>query len=164
MLCLGLSFALTLLYLLCGDALLTLFGGRVNPEAFAHAKTYFFWIAIGIPFYMFGQALNPIIRSDGSPRFAMMSTLAGAAVDVILDPIFIFGCHWGMAGAAIATVLGQILTAFLAVWYLFYTKNNACREKASVFAGTLHGRFFRSVYAVFWHRFLWWRLWQPSII
>lgn len=122
-LCLGLSFALTVLYLLCGDALLTLFGGRVNPETFAHAKTYFFWIAIGIPFYMFGQALNPIIRSDGSPRFAMMSTLAGAAVNVILDPIFIFGCHWGMAGAAIATVLGQMLTAFLSVWYLFYTKN-----------------------------------------
>ena len=122
-LCLGLSLILTVIYLLFSDALLTLFGGRVNPETFAHAKTYFFWIAIGIPFYMFGQALNPIIRSDGSPRFAMISTLAGAVVNLVLDPILIYGCKWGMAGAAIATVLGQMLTAFLSLWYLFHTKN-----------------------------------------
>ena len=77
---------------------------------------------MGIPFYMFGQAMNPIIRSDGSPRFAMISTLAGAVVNLILDPVFIFLFRWGMMGAAVATVLGQILTAVLAVWYLFHMK------------------------------------------
>ena len=71
---------------------------------------------------MFGQALNPIIRSDGNPKFAMISTLAGAVVNIILDPIFIFGFHWGMMGAALATVLGQALTAGLAVWYLCHMK------------------------------------------
>ena len=65
---------------------------------------------------MFGQAMNPIIRADGSPKFAMLSTLAGAVINMILDPIFIFLCKWGMMGAAVATVLGQVLTAGLAVW------------------------------------------------
>ena len=71
---------------------------------------------------MFGQAMNPIIRADGNPKFAMISTLAGAVVNLILDPIFIFLFRWGMMGAAVATVLGQVLTAGLAVWYLLRMK------------------------------------------
>lgn len=71
---------------------------------------------------MFGQALNPIIRADGSPKFAMLSTLAGAAANIILDPILIFGFHWGMMGASVATVIGQIITAVLAGWYLVHAK------------------------------------------
>ena len=71
---------------------------------------------------MFGQAMNPVIRSDGSPRFAMIATLAGAAVNIVLDPVFIFGFRWGMMGAAVATVLGQILTAALSIWYLCHMK------------------------------------------
>jgi len=111
------------LYLVLRDPLVTLFGGRVNAETFRHAQTYFFWISLGIPFYMFGQAMNPVIRADGSPRFAMASTLAGAAANIVLDPLFIFVFRWGMMGAAVATVLGQILTAALAVWYLFHLKS-----------------------------------------
>lgn len=68
---------------------------------------------------MFGQAMNPVIRADGSPRFATISTVAGAVTNIILDPIFIFVFRWGMAGPAVATVIGQIITAGLAVWYLF---------------------------------------------
>ena len=85
---------------------------------------------------MFGQAMNPIIRSDGSPKFAMASTLAGAVVNIILDPIFIFVFKWGMMGAAVATILGQILTAVLAIWYLCHMK--AIRLGRSSFG--LHGR------------------------
>ena len=120
--CIGSSLVLTAIYLIFQDAILTMFGGRVNAETFAQAKEYFLWITIGVPFYMFGQALNPIIRSDGSPKFAMASTLAGAAVNIVLDPLFIYVFHWGMMGAALATILGQILTAALAVWYLFHLK------------------------------------------
>ncbi len=58
-------------------------------------REYFFWITLGIPFYMFGQAMNPVIRADGSPKFAMASTLAGAAINIVLDPIFIFVFRWG---------------------------------------------------------------------
>ena len=113
---------LTVIYLIFQEPILTAFGGRVNAETFAQAKSYFFWVTLGIPFYMFGQAMNPIIRSDGSPKFAMASTLAGAAVNIALDPVFIFAFRWGMMGAAVATVLGQILTAVLAVWYLCHLK------------------------------------------
>ena len=113
---------LTLIYLICADKIVTIFGGSVNEQTFRCSKEYFFWITLGIPFYMFGQAMNPIIRADGSPRFAMVSTLIGAILNIILDPIFIFVCRWGMMGAAVATVIGQIATAALAVWYLCNTK------------------------------------------
>lgn len=122
LLCIGSSLLLTMIYLIFSDGILTAFGGKVNEGTFQQAQSYFFWITLGIPFYMFGQAMNPIIRSDGSPRFAMVSTLAGAIANVILDPIFIFVFKWGMMGAAVATVLGQILTAGLAVWYLCHMK------------------------------------------
>ncbi|MBQ7278006.1 MAG: MATE family efflux transporter [Clostridia bacterium] len=114
------SLVLSGLYLTFSDSIIAMFGGTVNPETFRHAKEYFFYITLGIPFYMFGQAMNPIIRADGSPRFAMVSTLAGAVINVILDPVFIFVCQWGMMGAAVATVLGQVVTAALAVWYVLH--------------------------------------------
>ena len=110
--------ALTAVYLIFSGPIITVFGGTVNEQTFALSKEYFFWIALGVPFYMFGQAMNPVIRADGSPRFAMASTLAGAAVNIVLDPVFIFVCRWGMMGAAVATVLGQAVTAALAIWYL----------------------------------------------
>ena len=113
---------LTVCYLLLAEPILTLFGGRVSESTFALSKEYFFYITLGIPFYMFGQALNPIIRSDGSPRFAMTATLLGCLVNIALDPLFIFVFHWGMMGAAVATVAGQIVTAALSVWYLAHTK------------------------------------------
>ena len=109
-------------YLIFSDSIISMFGGRVNPETFRHSKEYFFYITLGIPFYMFGQAMNPVIRADGSPKFAMFSTLAGALINLILDPIFIFGFKWGMMGAAVATVIGQVATAVLAIWYLLNMK------------------------------------------
>lgn len=121
-LCIICSVILTAVYLIFQEQILTMFGGRVNEETFRQAKEYFFWITVGIPFYMFGQAMNPIIRSDGSPKFAMISTLAGAFANIILDPIFIFIFKWGMMGAAAATITGQILTAILAIWYLCHMK------------------------------------------
>lgn len=121
-LCVVSSLVLTIVYLLFSEQILALFGGKVNNETFTLAKEYFFWIALGIPFYMFGQAMNPVIRSDGNPKFAMIATLTGAVANVILDPIFIFGLRWGMTGAAVATVIGQILTAALSVWYLCHMR------------------------------------------
>ena len=113
---------LAAIYLIFADPILKAFGATVNEETFEMSREYFFWIALGVPFYMFGQGLNPIIRSDGSPTFAMISLLAGAVCNCILDPIFIYTFKWGMAGAAIATVLGQIVSAILAFVYLFRLK------------------------------------------
>ena len=121
-LCVVSSLVLTAVYLMFSEPILILFGGTVNEETHTFAKEYFFYITLGIPFYMFGQAMNPVIRSDGSPKFAMVSTVSGAIANVILDPIFIYGFHWGMMGAAVATVIGQVLTAVLAVWYLRHMK------------------------------------------
>ena len=116
------SLVLTGMYLLFQDGIIAMFGGTVNEETYACSREYFFYITLGIPFYMFGQAMNPVIRADGSPRFAMASTLAGAVANIILDPVFIFGFRWGMMGAAVATVIGQIITALLAVWYILRMK------------------------------------------
>lgn len=136
LLCIISSLVLTAVYLIFQEQILTAFGGRVNEDTFHHAKEYFFWITVGVPFYMFGQAMNPIIRSDGSPKFAMVATLAGAFTNIILDPIFIFIFKWGMMGAAVATVAGQILTAILSAWYLCHMK--AIRLEKSSFR--IHGR------------------------
>ena len=116
------SVILTDIYLLFDETIIAMFGGTVNAETFACAREYFFFITLGIPFYMFGQAMNPIIRADGNPKFAMVATLTGAVINIILDPIFIFVFHWGMMGAAVATVLGQMATAALSVGYLLRMK------------------------------------------
>lgn len=109
--------------------ILLLFGA--TEANLAYAKEYFTYITIGIPIYVFGQAINPIIRSDGSPRFAMGSTVAGALINVVLDPIMIYGFKWGMAGAAWATIIGQMVTAALAVWYM--TRMKAVKLQKSSF-------------------------------
>ncbi len=139
-LCVISSVALTAVYLIFAEPILTAFGGRVNDETFALSREYFFWIAVGIPFYMFGQAMNPIIRADGNPQFAMLSTLAGAVTNIVLDPIFIFACRWGMMGAAVATVIGQIVTAALAGWYLFRARIIRPRRADLKFHGEIVGR------------------------
>lgn len=116
------SLVLTAVYFIFMTPILNMFGGSVNEETFERSQEYFTYIAMGIPVYMFGQAMNPIIRSDGSPRFAMISTLLGAVANIIFDPLFIFGFKWGMMGAAVATVIGQIITAVLSIWYLCHMK------------------------------------------
>lgn len=116
------SLVLTAVYLLFQHQIVCFFGGNANPETYRNAREYFFYITLGIPFYMFGQAMNPLIRSDGSPRYAMAAITSGAVLNIILDPIFIFPLRMGMKGAAIATVLGQVLTAVLSIIYLLRMK------------------------------------------
>ena len=121
---------LTTVYLVFNEQIISLFGGTVNKQTFDYSKEYFFWITLGIPFYVFGQAMNPVIRADGSPRFAMVSTFSGAVINIILDPVFIFVFKMGMKGAAVATVLGQIVTALLAVWYITHMKTVRLEKKS----------------------------------
>ena len=141
LLCVISSIVLTAVYLLFMDPILTAFGGRVNEETFAYAEEYFFWIALGIPFYMFGQAMNPIIRSDGSPKFAMVAILSGAITNILLDPIFIFPLQMGMKGAALATVIGQALTAVLSLWYMCRMRSVKLGRNSFGFWGNLMKRF-----------------------
>ncbi len=98
------------------DTFLNAFGA--TESNLPYAREYYKFIVPGIPFYMFANGMSSIIRADGNPKFAMLSTLAGAVINVILDPIAIFVLGWGMKGAALATIAGQIVSALLAAWYL----------------------------------------------
>lgn len=102
------------------DKILRLFGA--SDTSIGLAKDYFVIILSAIPVYMLANVLNPIIRADGSPKFSMASTLVGAIINIILDPVFIFGFKWGIKGAAWATIIGQIVSCIIALVYLTRTK------------------------------------------
>ena len=95
--------------------LMQLFGAK--GETLELAIEYTRIIAIGMPFQIFGAGASMFVRADGSPKYAMTSTLAGAIFNVILDPIFIFGMDMGMTGAALATIIGQMIGAFIELSY-----------------------------------------------
>ena len=101
-------------------SLLTLFGASEN--SIGYAVEYFNIILGFFPVFMLMNMLNCVVRADGSPAWSMASMLSGALVNIALDPAFIYGAHWGMAGAAWATVIGQTVSFAVSVIYLFRTK------------------------------------------
>ena len=117
----GILFAV--IYNVFSSQLLTAFGANVNAETFANAKEYLFWISLGLPFYMLGQTMSPIICGDGSPRYAMVTMLIGCGINIVFDPILIYVAKWGMKGAAIATIAGQIVVCILNASYLARMKS-----------------------------------------
>ncbi len=96
--------------------LLRLFGGTdsVMPYAIQYTRI----TALGMPLLILTNAISNLVRADGSPRYSMTCMLLGAIINTILDPVFIFVCHWGVAGAAWATVIGQAASCAMAVAYL----------------------------------------------
>jgi len=113
------SFLLTIIGLVFNKQILDLFGANPQEvECYKYAVDYLRIICYGLPFYIIGQGLNASIRSDGSPKYAMMSTIIGALTNIILDPIFIFVLKMGVKGAALATIIGQILTFIVSIIYL----------------------------------------------
>lgn len=100
--------------------LLTLFGASDN--SIGMAVEYFNIILAFFPIYMLSNMMNAVIRADGSPAWSMASMLSGAVINIILDPVFIFGLHWGMAGAALATIIGQCISFVISFVYFFRTK------------------------------------------
>lgn len=105
--------AITLIFV---KPLMLAFGA--TAKTLDYAVTYASITAYGLPFLMLPSGGNPLIRSDGSPRYSMTAVLSGAIVNTILDPIFIFGFGWGMAGAAWATVIGQAVSGIMVLNYL----------------------------------------------
>jgi Na+-driven multidrug efflux pump len=96
-------------------SLLLLFGSTAS--VMPYARTYLLITAWGCPLSILGAGGSVAIRSDGSPGYALFSVLSGALLNVALDAIFLFVFHWGMAGAAYATVIGQALSAALVLSY-----------------------------------------------
>ena len=116
---------ITLIFL---PQLLNLFGCTDNLRELSLA--YGGIISMGLPFTMVATTLNSIIRSDGSPKYSMTTMIAGAVLNIILDPIFIFKFNMGVQGAAIATVISQILNFVLNVLYIRKFKSIRISKKS----------------------------------
>lgn len=97
------------------DPLLHLFGA--TPDVLPYALDYTGITAVGIPFLILTTGGNHLIRADRSPTYSMTCMLTGAIINTILDPLFIFGFHWGIKGAAWATVIGQVVSGILVIIY-----------------------------------------------
>ncbi len=110
-----------IIYLLVGETFLSLllkaFGA--TTDVFPYAKQYASITLIGMPFLIVTNGMSNLIRADGKPKYSMVCMVVGAIINTILDPIFIFVCDWGIAGAAWATVIGQIFSFILALRYLW---------------------------------------------
>lgn len=118
---LTIGFALMITGFLIRDRILLIFGA--GPETLRYASEYFNIILVGIPFAMAGYSLNNIIRAEGNPKTSMISIFISAGVNIILDPILIFGFDMGVKGAAYATIFSQFV---LFVWVLFHFRGKKC--------------------------------------
>lgn len=108
--------ALSIFSLLFLKPILIAFGS--TKQVFPYALTYTRITALGFPFLIATNGFCNLIRSDGSPRYSMVVMVTGAVINTCLDPLFIFGFHWGIAGGAAATVIGQIVSCVMAAAYL----------------------------------------------
>jgi putative MATE family efflux protein len=111
---------LTALCLIFADKILYAFGA--SAATIELARSYLFIIAAAFPAYMLANTLTAVIRADGSPAFSMIVTLVGAVINLVLDPLFIFGFNWGIEGAAAATIIGQIVSLVVAITYFHRAK------------------------------------------
>ena len=151
----------TVVLMLLRSPILGLLGA--SEATWEYASQYYTCIALGAPFIIVALTPSNQLRTEGFATASMIGSVLGAVVNIILDPVFIYGFRWGMMGAAVATVLGQILTAAMAVRYLCHMKA-VDLKKACGWTGRLRSASFRWVFAAFWRRSRWWRRWQPSTI
>ena len=109
------------------EPMLRFFGSPDN--VLDYAKIYTRIVSIGFPFLILTTGGGHLIRADGRPKISMLCNLTGALINTVLDAVFVFVCRWGMAGAAAATVIGQVVSACLAVWYLAHCKSVTLERK-----------------------------------
>ncbi len=96
--------------------LVSLFGA--TPDNLPYVYEYGKIVILGFPFVVIGSGLCSVIRADGTPKLTMIGMIAGCLANVVLDALFVLGFGWGMAGAAIATIIGQILNFAITIWYI----------------------------------------------
>lgn len=112
------------------EPILRLFGAS-DATVFL-AMEYFTIVLMALPIYMLMNMMNAVIRADGSPGYSMASMTAGAVINIVLDPIFIFRLHWGMKGAAYATVIGQVVSFVISLVYFKKTKTFKLMAKSFI--------------------------------
>ena len=125
-----LGVCLTIFFLIFLEPILLTFGA--TPQVLPYAIEYGRIIVLGFPFFMVGIGLNGIIRVDGSPQYAMATMLTGAILNTILDPIAIFVLDWGVGGAALATIISQMVSCILGLLYLPKLKSIKTLDKQSI--------------------------------
>ena len=123
------SIILCVICLIFCEPLMSLFGA--SDATLKLACDYFRIVAFFFPAYLMFNVMNSMIRADGSPTYAMVALLIGAIINIILDPIFIFVLDWGIQGAAIATVIGQVISFLICVVY--FRKPKSFQLKKSSF-------------------------------
>ncbi len=106
-----------IILLLFQNPILKLLGA--NEGTMAHASSYYFWIALGAPFVILALAPTNLLRTEGHATEAMIGSVTGSIVNMILDPVFIFGLNMGAGGAAIATVIGNICADIFYIYVIF---------------------------------------------
>lgn len=99
------------------DSLLPALGA--TPEMMKHAATYLRVLAVGAPFMLFGTGFATLLRAEGAVKIGFLGNLAGTALNLLLDPVLILGFGMGVTGAAVATVLGNLLSSSIYMWYVF---------------------------------------------
>lgn len=109
------------------DPMLKGFGSPDNVLPLA--KQYVSVTAIGFPFLIITIGGGHLIRADGSPKMTMICNLSGAIINIVLDALFVLVLRWGMVGAALATIIGQIFSAFLALNYLRHYRTVTIEKK-----------------------------------
>lgn len=121
---------ISVLGIIFGDTILKLFGA--SEATLQYAKDYIYIILAGSIFNILGFTLNNTIRGDGSPKLAATIMIVGCLTNIILDAILILGFHLGIQGAAIATVVSQIITAICGLLYYVRGKSNLKFHKSSL--------------------------------
>lgn len=118
------SLIVTIIGIIFLDPILKLFGAE--GVLFDYSKQYILVILLGAIFQCIALGLNSFVRADGHPKTSMVTMLLGAIINIILDPIFIYVFKWGMAGAAIATIIGQF---FSSLWVILHFISKRCTYK-----------------------------------
>ncbi|MCI8960436.1 MAG: MATE family efflux transporter [Lachnospiraceae bacterium] len=119
---LGLGVFMALLFLAGMDVILAMIGASANTIEFA--REYLTYIAFGGPFIIFGTAFGNILRGEGAARESMIGNMIGTVTNIVLDPVMILGLGWGVAGAAIATVIGNLAASLFYVGYFLQKKSS----------------------------------------
>lgn len=119
---LGLGVFMALLFLAGMDVILAMIGASANTIEFA--REYLTYIAFGGPFIIFGTAFGNILRGEGAARESMIGNMIGTVTNIVLDPVMILGLGWGVAGAAIATVIGNLAASLFYVGYFLRKKSS----------------------------------------
>ncbi|MBR5123201.1 MAG: MATE family efflux transporter [Anaerotignum sp.] len=127
--------------LLFTEQLVVFFGA--SPSVVAESVKYMSITLLGQPFGMCNMAFTAIIRADGNPKYMMRSMMIGAALNVILDPIFIFYFGWGIQGAALATIIGQIVSGIIALAYLPRYQHFHLKKENLKLQGKVAGKIFK---------------------